>query len=690
MKWWSILLLVHIANLRVSAQESINLAGMGIYAEHQVWLRWAPKEWTMWTYPTDCGFRIERWEVEVNGTPVNPLGWQATGIRFPALKCLPAGEWEPLLQTDTFAGIAAICLWGSRDQSLPSMDRILDQENRQSLVLWAADHSFQTAQSLGLGWVDTTVLANRVYAYRIASDCNDLVSDSLLLLVPTYQAYRWPAVEDLSIHYLEQGLQLQWHPYADVAYSSFELSRSEDGTNWQTLLPANLLVIDPEQQSGGPYYFTDTTVTVDKNYHYRLRGMTPFGWPGPWSGEVQGKALPLLPELDLRIINLHEVQTRVQLAWTCKDQVAEQFTHWSLWRANTPQGKFELLTAGQPMNLRTWMDNDPLASNYYRIEAEDAYGRVVSSHLAFYQLEDSIPPPWPKWFQGVADTSGKVTLTWAASAAPDLKGYRLYRNYRPVIPAELLTSTISPDTGWQETLALGHRLEDSIYYTLRTVDFRENESDYMPFIAVHLPDRIPPTAPVISGRENSRQGVHLTFVPSDSRDVLKYALERRPGDSAEWTVIQDYLQDELPARMLDSLTQPGKDYSYRLRAIDDAGLESVSQELTGHRFETGYHAAEIQFQAQKRQEDSRHIALSWQASDHRNVEYVIIYRSIGRKPFERFRMLSVDTMHVPNGGLEGKYTDALTDWRAAVRYKILLQYRDGKYSDWSPTIEILP
>ena len=92
MKWWSILLLVHIANLRVSAQESINLAGMGIYAEHQVWLRWAPKEWTMWTYPTDCGFRIERWEVEVNGTPVNPLGWQATGIRCQDLKWLRAGE----------------------------------------------------------------------------------------------------------------------------------------------------------------------------------------------------------------------------------------------------------------------------------------------------------------------------------------------------------------------------------------------------------------------------------------------------------------------------------------------------------------------------------------------------------------------------------------------------------------------
>ena len=685
---YGLILLIFVGTLG-QTQDTLHLSGFGTYEQGRVWLRWAPVDWLSWAYPDHCGFTIMRQEIEVDGKAIAPQNWPSTRQIFPAVVCRPQKDWEDLVLQDSFAGIAAVGLWGSATLDPNAADRAMDLENRRSFVLWAADHSFVTAEYLGLGWMDSTALPGRLYLYQIASNCPAYQSDTLQMLVPSYQPYTWPVVADLSSTILQEGVQLQWYPYPDLAYSSYQISRSEDSLQWYPLQDANLILMDPEGDAPGPYFFTDTTAQPDQSYYYRLRGVTPFGRPGPWSNVSACYFPPRLPDLALRIAAIVEVSGQLHLSWTCRDEAADHIDSWQVWRGNAAHEPSQQVASHLPATAREYTDAQPLTANYYRVEALDAYGRSIRSNMAFYELEDSIAPALPETMDGWIDESGYVHLLWGSSKSLDLKGYRVYRNYRPEIPAALRSAAILPDTMLLDSLDLQSRLDDTIYYTLRTVDFHENESGYRPFLALPLPDVIAPAPPLIASWESTSSGVRLQFEPSNSDDVMVHILERSL-DGEDWRIIQEFGREMHPSVYLDTTLAPGQEALYRLQAKDDTGLQSSSASVRIQRLNHKIPEGVLVFQAQQSRDDSHQMDLFWQAFADPNIEQAILYRSINDEPFSNFRTFPYSRWEIKNGQAAGSFTDTLLRLPDRIRYKMILQYHNGRYSKWSGELVINP
>ena len=179
----------------------------------------------------------------------------------------------------------------------------------------------------------------------------------------------------------------------------------------------------PIAESGGE----EVSVGVDEHYGkltaFAARVVTDRGKVSPWSPYVvlevvQPAAAPQPPVAEVS-------QQAVSLAWAPVDQASSYVVE-----RRTGDEAFAALATTPATELR-----DPSfawgATHTYRVRAvvESSTGPVASlaSEAVNVTPEDVYPPPSPSGLRSVV-TASTVELTWDASAAPDLAGYRVLRN----------------------------------------------------------------------------------------------------------------------------------------------------------------------------------------------------------------------------------------------------------------------
>lgn len=217
-----------------------------------------------------------------------------------------------------------------------------------------------------------------------------------------------------------------------------------------------------------------------------------------------------------------------------------------------------------------WLDTTAVGATryFYRVVAVDSAGnesRPTSGVMAV--VADETPPEPPESVTvDVADR--RLTIRWAPSPSPDVKGYYVFRG-----PAEdrlvRLNDTPVPgpehvDAGYaQDGLTPGG---EYLVHVI-AVDYAENESE--PAAArPAIPDDVAPDPPS-SIRVTNQYGrfAEILWSASRSRDIAFYELTRRRGDSA--TVIARPGKGER-REVRDSALVEGRTYVYELVAVDSA------------------------------------------------------------------------------------------------------------------------
>jgi hypothetical protein len=143
-------------------------------------------------------------------------------------------------------------------------------------------------------------------------------------------------------------------------------------------------------------------------------------------------------------------------------------TVWTLVDSMTAAG-----LEGYSRTLSTTVDSAAGANprTAYRIEAyEAATGRTWTSAADSGYSVDNLSPLAPGGFAGTYE-SGSASLTWTASEAPDLAGYRLYRGVTPDFTADEATLIATPvATSYTDAAGAPY------YYRLSAVDTHGNPS----------------------------------------------------------------------------------------------------------------------------------------------------------------------------------------------------------------------
>jgi fibronectin type 3 domain-containing protein len=648
-------------------------------------VRWAPTTPVAWQLTNKYGYYIERITITRNNKVITPEKIRLYNV---PLKPWKQAAWEKLIDHNDYTAIAAQALFGSSFEStsnysgdvLQVMSLVRELEQRFSFALLAADLSRITASALALGIVDKQVKKNEKYLYKIypAIPSNTLKVDTGFVFIGVADKKELPKPLKLAATAGDKVVMLNWaRNYYDDIYVAYRVEKSEDGKNFKSI--TNLPILNAEPAKGLPadkLYKLDSLGENNKKLFYRIVGLTPFGEEGPPSDVINTmgvKPFEVAPAITRTRIEDNE---RVLVQWNFPEALAGELQGFNILRSSEADAQFSRVNAELIAgSVREFMDQQPRATNYYKVEAIGKHGQRSTSFANMVQLEDSIPPVAPKGLKAAVTEKGLVTLSWQANQEKDLVGYRLFRaNYRG---EEFSQITVSPrmENLYVDTIPL-QTLTDKVFYKVVAVDSRFNTSAFSEVLSVNRPDIVPPAPPAFTKFNATEKGVELAWSLSPSEDVVKHELWRRDL-SAKMNVLLKELPGDSVRQYLDATITPGILYEYTLCAYDETGLKTCSPQPLRIKppLSTLKPAPEKVIASADR--TNKLIQLNWQYT-FSDVDKILIYRARAEEPITLF------TSAPDSRAFQDKEVEA----NATYRYRVQAVFKNGMTSKLSEEVVI--
>ena len=578
-----------------------NLHLLGRSYGDSVVLRWGATTYPAWKTAGRGGYVLERMEVTRN----MPSRAQWKRLNTTPIRPLTLDEWKAQYRPeDTLAGAAVQTLYGSAivtetDPFGSIYETHLQQQSMHGYAMVLADIAPRLANGYGLRFVDRDVEPNRVYLYRLYSlaDDPDQPIDTAMISLSVTEAPAVPTIESLAAVEGEKKVVLKWYRFEhSQPFTGYFIERSTDGgTTFSRLkdipfIPVNNIELDDRNE--GNFDTIEYRVELEKNYEpitYRVVGVDAFGETSPGGTQVTAMGRDLTAT-KAPLIAMPEVVegNGILIKWELPYDMEDDLDGFIVGRGGGTEGPFEAISDYLPITERsfTHMGVDTLLPGYYVVGAVDTAGNLRNSSAVLGILPDSIPPAVPTNVAGFIDSNGVVTITWAPNDEADLQGYRVFFANQEDHEFQQLTTKITTDTIFQDTLTL-NTLSEEIYYRITALDLNFNHSEFTETLVLKKPDIIAPVPPVVVSVEPGESGVQIEWYRSPSGDALTHTLYRRIADATDWETMFSSDEADFTAYR-DSLAERGKLYEYALDAVDDDGNRSqISNIVTARPYDSG-------------------------------------------------------------------------------------------------------
>jgi fibronectin type 3 domain-containing protein len=643
-------------------------------------LRWAPIGGNEWTLANRTGYTIERFTLVRNGKVVQPV--ERKQLAASPVKPLPEEQWEKFIN-NKYGLVAAQALYGEtfelnieHGDVMQIVNKAKENEQRYSIALFCADMSPAVAKAMGLYWSDKPVEKNVKYLYRISVyTATDTLKGSVF--VDTSEKYILPSVAGVTAESTGSVVTLRWNR-ADYekAYTTYSLERSEDGKTFSQITDIPGVTLSKSGKDDKYQYAVDTLTVIDKEYSYRIRGITPFGEYGPLSNIVKVKGNKTATSSVFITSALSTDNKSIDMQWEFPETENDALKGFEVTRAAKSSGPYKTIHKDiLPVTARIFKDTNPQQSNYYKVKAKTKDGKEITSMPYLALLVDSIPPVIPSGLKGKVDDFGNVSISWKPNPDADILGYRIYRAYYQSEEFALMTGEVVKDTTFADRVIL-QSLNEKIHYQVMAIDRNQNHSALSAILSLSLPDKVPPMPAVWLPVKSTKEGVVLTWEPSGSQDVVKYEVYRK-GDQGQWIRLatKASTNDSTYTYTDQNLSNSTVQY-YTVVAVDEASLESPpTPVVTGFKL-PGLKAAVV-VNPPVVDRVNKKVTLTWLYEDQNAVSYRI-YKKMNDGEELLYRTVK-DKQFVDIGLTAGnKYS-----------YSIMVVFKDGSQSKFSKSIEIV-
>ncbi len=564
-------------------------------------LRWGATTYTAWQTAGRGGYVLERLELTDN-MPEKPQ-WKR--LNTAPIRPLTIDEWKAQYRPeDTLAGAAVQTLYGASvvtesDPFGAIYETYLQQQNMHSFAMVLADIAPRLADGYGLRFVDRNVKPYSTYLYRLYSLANDPNEpiDTATIAIGVADPQPTPNIESLTVAEQEKVVVLKWYRYEHSnPFTGYFIERSTDGGRTFSRLksipfiPANNIEIDDDSE--GNFDTIEYKIALERNYDpvtYRIVGVDAFGDVSPAGAQVVAMGRDLTaPKAPLIVLPEVVDGNGILIRWSLPPEMDGDLDGFFVGRAGNTEGPFEAISDFLPITTRDYVHRgvDTLPPGYYVVSAVDTAGNLRNSMAVLGILPDSIPPMVPTGVTGFIDSNGVVTVTWTPNEEDDLQGYRVFFANQTNHEFQQLTTDITTDTIFRDTLTL-KTLSEEVYYKITALDQNFNHSKFTDVLTLKKPDIVAPVPPVIVSVEPGEQGVLIEWYRSPSGDALNHTLYRRAADATEWETLYTTAEKD-GSEYRDSLAERGKLYEYALDVIDDDGNRSqLSNIITARPYDSG-------------------------------------------------------------------------------------------------------
>lgn len=700
-----------------SDSEDLAIKLIAVSDGSDLFLRWAPQNFTSWDWGNVHGYKLERITLESNGTALTDQQQISSYVLLSDnLKPLPKANWETIINTSDIAGVAAGAIYGedftvadpdSADiVQFYNVDR--ENENRFGFSLFAADQSFELAEMMGLAFRDVTAQANEKYLYGVTfmGPVNPQSVEHGLVETGLGDTQNLPAPAGLEGVAGDQAVQLSWDAASSSTYyTSYVVEKSDDnGATFYQVSTEPVVNTSTGEIESEKVFFLDSLAVNNQPYQYRVKGKTPFGIYGPTSAvvEVSGKPAPLAARPFVNNVK-EDMEGILTVRWSFPTNLETEIGSFELHRADKQDGDYTTVTAGIGVSVREYVDNTPLPLNYYKIVAIDNNGYPLTSFPAMGQLNDETPPAAPAGLSCEVSAAGLVTISWDENSEADVMGYRVFTSNQPTTEYAQVTTDWIRDNEYQHQINL-NSLSESVYYKVLALDYRENYSDKSEYCIVTRPDIIPPAPPHLVRADPSMSGVTLEWRYSSSADVVRHVLERKATHETSWEELNTYIPGDLDSVFVDSVASFAYVYDYRMLAYDDGELQSSSIVLRTQPIDNGIREAVTPLQSYAVPLDSTNVStpgspvtygdvyVGWVYPTYLGLADFVVYRKKNQNPMMMYKHLTLDSAAV-NGSLPGSHTEVKVEFGFSdeevksgntYEYRIMARFANGAQSELSP------
>jgi len=583
-----------LGNLAI-AQET-NVSKIGLAAQNSadsITLRWLVDSYELFKEGINMGYTIKRaeeiktnkyskYEAVATIKPWTKADWKA---RLNMLKDTASKEYK-----NFSAGYELVIDYAKnlpKDVSgFEAITMAKAQNDMSFLFLTIASCSdVQTANAMGLRWVDKNVVAGKKYKYTI-----DLASNQNRFKIEVKEAEAQAILSNnapiVSIAKAENetSIGFKWM-LGEQPILGYSLERSENNGQTFNRLNKQIILIDNEEDANGKSIgsLSDTSVVMYVPYVYRIIGHSIFA-DEVIIGTISAMARDRTPVTCIFVPNPEPTDIQyATLKWelTCKPTDLKGF---NIRRDNKKDGKF-LTTLNKNLlspNVIEYNDNDfdTTINNFYLIETIDTAGNVFRSNAVSLIFIDVIPPSVPLWANSSVDSNGIVKIKLKLNKEKDFMGYRIFKanqldhEFSVIKESFTKNDTIfitGKDSIFTDTISL-NSLTPNVYYKATALDFHFNESTFSLPLKIVLPDTIKPVPPVPLKIDMTDSSLNIHFTPSSSADAVKTIILRRFKNDLYWDILDTIKTTQ--KMYLDTNLYSEIVYEYCLQAIDTNGLLS--------------------------------------------------------------------------------------------------------------------
>ncbi|PWV49706.1 fibronectin type III domain-containing protein [Chitinophaga sp. S165] len=623
-----------------------------------VLLRWAADNPAAWKTTNQYGFELVRYTVARDGQVLKAP--ERKVLNNTPLKPLPLDAWESISQKDQYAAIIAQALYGktfevSGNTGNKGVASIIaqsaEQEQRFAFSLYAADNSFAAAKMAGWGWEDNTTRPTERYLYRIYSlaPVSKLKIDTGNVYIGMSNYEELPKPGDVGAIFGDKSVMLSWEYNAYKSYyTSWIIEKSLDnGVTYKRATDLPVANINEKDNKPSPrMYYMDSLPDNEQICYYRVRGISPFGELGPASEPASGKGKSLLRYVpNIRSNNVDE-KGIVTINWEFEEAGNKLIRGFRLNQAPTVSGPFKVVVDNIAPDKRSLEYGNLNATNYFTLTAvaKDG-GNTTTSFPVLIQPVDSVPPAAPVGLTAVIDSNGVVILKWEKNKEKDMLGYAIFRGNNPGEEMSAITDSVYRNNVFRDSVVV-KSLNRKVYYAVKAVDQRYNESPFSEVLEAKKPDVVPPASPVFSGYSVKNDTVYLSWARSSDEDVAEHLLYRKTGldKTTKWDLISRSTAPGIYGYS-DAAVTGGITYSYIITAKDSSGLESVPVQPVTVTVPVSPESIRVKrFNALANRQE-RYIEVSWNAIADKAAEYQL-YKGEKDQPLTLWKVVDASTRSI--------------------------------------------
>lgn len=549
--------------------------GVGKIQNGRILLKWNVNDPYYWKKSLETGYRLQRLTVLRDGKPINK---DEIVTLKEVCKPLPLEQWEPLVKQDSLVAVVAQAIYGKNFQTyqnekgISKMMLLNDQDQQRfAFSMLAAEQSFLATKAAGWGFEDNTAKPNEKYVYSVTLlGIKESIPPATIYIGLSDKVDASPPATPEAI-FGNQTVMLIWD-YAShkSLYSSYNIERSIDGKVFKKL---NRVPILPTIAKSNYTTFTDKLEQNGVKYYYRIRGVDTFGALSEPSKVVSGVGVDFLeysPQVTAKGALDNET---VNLQWDFPQEGEDKITGFNILQSDSEAGQFEVVKKDVEPKTRKLVFKAKLKpSNYFKVQALAKKGGYRESYPMLVQPIDSIAPVAPVQLLGKIDSVGVVNLNWKQNTETDLYGYKVYRGYSKDGDFVELTNQVLKSNEFRDSIN-AKSLNKKIYYKLKALDIRYNESKFSEILELKKIDKIAPSIPVLNDYLLEQKKITIYFLQSESEDVKKHTLYRRSENEKEWKLLFETTNKKDKFFVDDQVDGKSK-YYYAMTATDEDDNET--------------------------------------------------------------------------------------------------------------------